>query len=96
MSVNIYIGQTLTPIRLDLEKDVSSASVKEILYEKPNGVKGKWTATLMSGSTEIIEYVPSVTDLDVVGVWKIQSHVVLSGYHGYGNVVSLRIHENLE
>ena len=96
MSVNIYIGQTLAPIRLDLEKDVSSASLTEILYERPDGVKGKWTAALMSGSTEIIEYVPTVDDLNVVGVWKIQSHIVMSGYHGYGNVVSLRVHRNLE
>jgi len=41
--------------------------------------------------TNTIKYTTGADDLDVAGVWKLQSYVDMPGWKGYGDVVNLLV-----
>ena len=58
--------------------DVSTAATMEIIFQKPNGTSVTQTASFTTDGTDgKIEYTTLTGDLDTVGLWKIQGHVVL-------------------
>jgi hypothetical protein len=64
---------------------LSSASVKRILYIKPDGSTGYWTATLTG--TKLI-YTTVDGDLDQVGEWAFQPFVEFAGgIKWYGDTI---------
>lgn len=88
----IYKNQSLLTLRLNAGIDVSGASEAKILYRKPTGVTGEWTATV---STTYVVYDVQTADLDVAGKWSIQSKVTISGEVGYSDIVELQISERI-
>lgn len=90
---NIYTGQTLLTIKLETDLDVSLASEKKILYTKPDGTKGSWTATI--DGTTAIKYDVLTNDISLSGIWKLQAYVVIAGKIGYGDVVDMTIQKNI-
>lgn len=68
--LTIKDGETTVPIQ--------SASTKEVCFEKPDGsVVTKDAAFLTDGSDGKIIYTSVSGDLDIVGGWRIQAHVVI-------------------
>lgn len=59
-------------IRLDTEIDLSNFDTAKILYEKPSGTTGEWTASV--DGTEVI-YITKENDIDEVGLWTLQAQV---------------------
>ena len=56
--------------------DVSAATTKQIIFEKPDGVVEAKTASWVTDGTDgKIKYAAVADDLDVVGAWKIQGRV---------------------
>ncbi len=82
--MSYFINSGIVTLSLDTSIDITTASTKQILYQKPNGVKGAWTATADGTS---LTYNLSNTDIDVPGVWKFQTYVEIGGKKGYGGVV---------
>ena len=78
-----HIGDetTFTLILVDRDNDpvdISAATVKSILFRKPDGTIVTKTASF--GSTEgSIYYTTTDTDLDAVGVWKYRAEVTVGG-----------------
>jgi hypothetical protein len=64
---------------------LGSATVKRILFEKPNGSKGYWDATV-SGTT--LTYQTTNSDIDQVGLWKFHSYIEVGGLKAYGDITT--------
>lgn len=81
----IFETQSLLTINLETNFDISLATVTKILYKKPNGVKGSWTAAV-SGNNLI--YNLTNGEIDQPGLWRFQSYVEIGGLKAYGKVVT--------
>jgi hypothetical protein len=56
--------------------DVSSAAVKYIYFQAPDGTKTKETAAFYTDGTDgIIQYTAVSGDIDQVGLWQVQGYV---------------------
>ena len=90
----VFKTQTLLDIYSGINIDTAGATVTEILYRKPSGIKGAWTATI-TGSNEIM-YSVQTNDIDEAGVWHMHAKVVIGGRTGYGEVVPVRFDTPLD
>lgn len=93
--MSVFQNQGLLAIKLDTGTNVTSASVKRILYKKPDGTSGYWTASSVENDT-ILVYNFIDTDLDQTGVWTFQAFVTISGRNGYGEYVQKEIKPKLQ
>ncbi len=63
---------------------LASASVRRILYEKPDGITtGYWDASSYSGT--VITYNVQNGDIDQSGDWKLQAYIEVGGLQKKGN-----------
>lgn len=75
----IFIGQTKLIIQLSTSSDLVGCQNAQIRYEKPNGQRGSFPASIMQVTPGVIQYeVVSAADFDVAGVWKIWAHVTFT------------------
>ena len=76
--------------------NVSAATTKEIIFEKPDGSTLTKTAEFVtSGSDGKIDYTTVAGDLDTIGRWKIQAYVVLAAGSWKSDVAEFSVHDNL-
>lgn len=80
--------------------DISSAIQKEVIFKKPSGALVTLPATFYTtGADGKIYYVSQDNDLDEIGAWKIQCHVVTSGdgqmANWHTNFSAFKVHRNL-
>ena len=76
--------------------DVSSASVKEIIFQKPDGTSVTKTAAFYTDGTDgIIQYTTIANDLDATGTWKIQAKVTLPGGTWSSCTQKFKVYANL-
>jgi len=92
--MSVFQNQGLLTIKLDTGTNVSAASVRRILYKKPDGTTGYWTASSVENNT-ILVYNFIDTDLDQTGVSTFQAFVTISGRNGYGEYVQKEIKPKL-
>jgi hypothetical protein len=82
----IFLEQSLleltAPTGLD---DLNTATTTQILYRKPSGDQGAWTATV-DGMNLIYDLQNG--DIDEIGRWQFQAYVVNGGLKGYGCIKS--------
>jgi hypothetical protein len=88
----VFKNQGYYTITLDTGLDLTSATVTRILYKKPNGVKGYFTAT-KSGTS--LTYQCSNADLDVSGNWQFQAYVEIGGLKGFGDFIWQNVYNPL-
>jgi len=94
MTDRIYVGDYGTQISLDVGVDISDQTACEILYMKPDGTTGTWTASLGSDN-ESVEYTTVSGDLDTSGRWKFQARVTTANGRWYGLICEQRIYTPL-
>jgi len=76
--------------------DVSSASVKYIIFYKHDGTTVNKSAEFTTDGTDgKIQYTTIAGDLNVGGIWKKQGYVVLSAGTWYTNKINFTVHNNL-
>ena len=76
--------------------DVSGASTKQIIIQKPSGTKLTLTATFDDDGTDgKISYTTVADDLDEAGSYKLQGKVVISDGTFYTDITSFKVHRNL-
>lgn len=91
--MSVFKTQSLLSIIADTKySDLASASVKRILYTKPNGEKDYWDADV--SGTKLI-YNVSNGDIDMEGVWKFQTYIEVGGLKGFGNIISQHFERSL-
>lgn len=90
----IYKNQSLL-LTLDTGENVSTATTKQILYIKADGVtKGAWTASSVVDNTKLRYQVPK--NILTVGTWKVQTFVVMpSADEWFGEVIEFRVEDNI-
>ena len=91
---SVYKNQSYLTIYLDTNVTLTTATTKEILYQKPDGTTGEWTGTIYD--TTQIKYDVQDGDIDQAGEWKFQSYFVLDGKKGYGEKTYYEFDKNLD
>jgi len=92
--MSVFKSQGYFSITLDCGKDLSSASVRHILYQKPDGTKGFYETTLIG--TSKLTYQFSNSDLDQAGAWQFQAYAVIGGRDAFGDIVSVVVSQSLK
>jgi len=69
----------------DVGVDITKATKMQIRYRKPNDEAGVWDAKLDTSTS--IFYIVCKTDLNVVGIWEFQAHIVTPEWTLPGDVV---------
>lgn len=80
--------------KLDAGEDISTATVVQIKYKKPDDTTGTWTAAVVDNNYGA--YTTSlITDLDQTGKWWIQLYVEMGGARIHGAVASFHVYKRL-
>jgi hypothetical protein len=86
MTNQIHKGDIGTKFRVTIANngtaiDISTCTVKEIIFQDPYGVYKTKTATFETDGSDGMIYwtTTNVEDLDKVGKWKIQAKITMSG-----------------
>jgi hypothetical protein len=74
----LYEGDTVDIVSDTDFDDLGNASLIEFLVTKPSAEVVKWTASRV-GITQDITYTTAASDLDEIGIYKIQAHVEWDG-----------------
>jgi hypothetical protein len=76
--------------------DISSATTKNILLQKPSGAiltkAGNFTT---DGTDGLLDYTTISGDLDESGVWQIQAHVILGSGDWHSDIKNFSVFPNL-
>jgi hypothetical protein len=89
----IFHLQDLLILKYDMGIDVSSASEKKILWQKPDGTLGSWTADSVESLTKLV-YQVHPGDL-AEGNWITQAYAVVGGKKAYGSYYKFTIGKSL-
>lgn len=100
---NIQVGTIGLVIELKIKKnnsvmDVSSASVKQIIILKPDGItKTINTATFSTNGTDgLIRYVTTGSgEINQAGDYQVQGYLEMSGVKSYTSIVQFHVVSNL-
>lgn len=88
-----FVGDVVT-ISVETTIDLMDLSLR-ILFRKPNGTTGFWTATKNSLDASKMYYVTNKEDFDAAGKWKLQAYAFSAGHSGHGKVVELMVNGRL-
>lgn len=77
-------------------RDISSATVIQMKFKKPDGsVITRTGAFVNTGTDGLIRYVSIASDLDQVGFWERQAYLVMTGYTGHTKATDFEVFPNL-
>jgi hypothetical protein len=90
--MSVFKTQSLITLRLATGIDLSSATTTRILYKKPLGTKGYFSASV-DGQT--LEYEIQDSDIDQAGIWEFQSYIEVGGRKGFGDIAKQHFEDNI-
>lgn len=90
----IYVNTIGLPIRLDCGRDISTAMFTRIDIRKPDGVILECGATI--ADTNYLEYTTVAGDLDLIGKYRIRSHLTLGAWTGSGETNEIQVYDDFE
>lgn len=82
---NLYVGEVGKKIKLDSKKDLSSATLVKIKYEKPDGSTGEWDAEVEE-TTYVVYVTETASDIDLKGTWSFRIYVEIGAFKGHGDL----------
>jgi hypothetical protein len=86
----IYKGAIGLLVEIDLQEDISAATIKRIYVKKPDGTIVTWSATVYD--TTKLHYVTQSTDLAAAGKYKLQPYIEIGDFKGRGTPVSFTVY----
>ena len=87
---------TLTLRDGDDPVDISAATEKVIIFQKPNNSRVEKTATFFSDGTDgKIKYTTISGDLTPAGLWRLQARVVVPAGTWHSDVYNFIVHPNI-
>ena len=94
------IGTSFTMVlkECDVVVDISTATVKDIIFRKPDSEKTVVIQTaefVTDGIDGEIEYITILNDLDIKGTWYIQAKVTLPTGTWSSDTSKFKVHANL-
>lgn len=92
----LYAGQTKLRIRLTANVDITGGTAK-IKYQKPDGTKGDWTATIEIPTTGTVYYDIAISGADIPtadhGEWLVWAYLTFAdGRSAPGEVFRIKFH----
>jgi len=76
--------------------DISDASSKSIIIQKPSGTSNTYTASFSTDGTDGKIYYSTVSgDLDEVGLYKVQALVVITGGTYRSEIKKFKVRDNI-
>lgn len=76
--------------------DVSSATVKQVIFQRPDGTDLVGTASFGTNGTDgVIQYITQANDLNIAGRWQIQGFVQLSNGSWHTQTGVFKVKDNL-
>ena len=76
--------------------DVSGATTKQIVFQKPSGTSVTQTAAFVTdGTNGQIQYVTVAGDLNEAGKWIMQGYVVAPGFTNNSDIHQSEVYDNL-
>jgi len=102
MAQEIHVDDVGTVFRITLMDgsspvDISGATTKEIVFERPDKTSVSKTASFYSDGTDgILEYTIQTDDLDVAGSWRLQAKVTLTSGSWSSDIQPFVVYENIE
>lgn len=97
----VFVGDIGTVFRTtvkedDVAVDISTATIKQIIFQPPSGVAVTQTAVFFTdGSDGIMQYVSVANDLNIGGIWRLQGYIVSPAWQGHGEQVEFKVYDNL-
>ncbi len=95
----LHVGNGNLRFKCLTSRDLSTADDFGILYEKPDGTRDKLDAamgaTLHDNGKAILYDLNDDTFFDQSGMWKFQSFAIFDATTSFGDVVNIKVHENL-
>lgn len=97
----IHVGDIGTKLRFKIQDgltivDISGASVKDILLEKPDKtVLTKAGVFTTNGVDGLLEYITLSGDLDTAGSWRAQASLILPSGSWKSSLADFTVHSNL-
>lgn len=77
--------------------NISGATTKQLIYQKPNGsLLTKDASFYTDGSDGILTYTTVSGDLNACGMWALQGFVIMSTGEYHSDIKSFKVHRNLE
>ena len=98
---NIQVGAVNLLIQLAIREgygvlDVSSATTKQLIIKKPNGVKITGDASFQTDGTDGLIYYRTVAgDLDQAGTYNVQAYIEMPSFSGYTTPTSFQVASNI-
>lgn len=94
---DIKVRLKVTIIEDDAALDISTATVKSIIFQKPDGTILTKTATFLTDGTDGIIYYDTIAgDLDQSGIYKVQGAVSIGSGSYKGSKSTFKVECNLE
>lgn len=88
-----YKLQSLLVLNFDTQQDLTSATVTQVKYIKPDETPGVWEAV---GVGTTISYDVQNNDIDQTGTWKMWPYYEIAGENARGKTVRLTVLPNDE
>lgn len=98
---HIQTGGTGLAIRLQIKEgnsivDLSTATVKNIIIEKPDATLVSGSATFVTDGTDgLIYYTSGSADFTQAGEYHAQAYIEMAGFSGYSTPVDFAVYSNL-
>jgi len=86
----VHVGDIGCQIVLDIERDLNTATLKKIKFQRPDGITGEWDAVLFD-TTKMGYVTIAETDLDQHGVWQFQPYAEFTNWKGHGKIISISV-----
>lgn len=76
--------------------DISSASTKQLIFQKPNGDKLTKDGSFYTDGTDgILQYTTEEGDIDTDGLWKLQGYIIIGTNKHKSDIYKFRVYNNL-
>ena len=87
-----YVGDIGTELIVDTCVDITTATLAQILVQKPDGTTDTWTGAVYD--TTKIKYVIQSGDWDQEGQYRYQAYVEMPSWRGKGDTVAHKIYDS--
>lgn len=98
---SIQVGATGFVIELEIKEgysvlDISSATTKNIIIEKPDDTIITASGSFITDGTDgLLYYRTNSTDLNLEGIYNVQAYLIMPDFTGYSTPVSFTVYANL-
>ena len=85
-----YVGDIGTMLEIDMDEDISSATMYKYLVKKPDDLEVEWTVSKLNATT--FRHVTINGDFSVPGAYYIQPYATIGDWTGVGDTVILNVY----